>query len=422
MYQKKKRKLRKITILRLSTRIYPDPSGPSKHAYFLSKYIAQNNKHYKIINLSSCPKNTKKRIDIISDNHIIYHLPIQVPRLGTKHDNLKKLIFLLEYIFLSIYFLMKIHKKERIHLIQADTPAITSIPAIIMRLIFKIPYIYFFHGLPYRGKKTLEKMILSFIVSSGLITKTASKVLVISEIVKKYFITYLHREPKKYYLIENGIEVANEVDLNVSSEKKKLIIKSIGLKNVNNLDNIITYIGFMDIEPKVLGMKLFLEAFDEFLSEMDQIDKNKFKLIFIGDGIHKNILEEVYNRIKHKEHVIFTGERNDVKKFLQIADLNVLTTSIEGAPTVLLEAMNYGIPCLATDVGEIRKMLKGTGFLVKKNNKEEIKLALKRFFKLDQNTKILLKNQCSEVVRRYNDWNIIQKEVFELYRNTIFKN
>jgi glycosyltransferase involved in cell wall biosynthesis len=41
----------------------------------------------------------------------------------------------------------------------------------------------------------------------------------------------------------------------------------------------------------------------------------------------------------------------DVSPFLKEADLFILPSRTEGVSNALLEAMSYGIPCIATDVG-----------------------------------------------------------------------
>jgi glycosyltransferase involved in cell wall biosynthesis len=61
--------------------------------------------------------------------------------------------------------------------------------------------------------------------------------------------------------------------------------------------------------------------------------------------------------------VSFLGEVVDTGAFFSDLDVFCLSSRREGLPFSLLEAMALGIPCVATDVGQIRSAL-GSGVLV----------------------------------------------------------
>ncbi|SFL46675.1 Glycosyltransferase involved in cell wall bisynthesis [Desulfomicrobium norvegicum] len=64
------------------------------------------------------------------------------------------------------------------------------------------------------------------------------------------------------------------------------------------------------------------------------------------------------------ERFIFTGERMDVHRLMQAMDIFCLSSWSEAFPNVLGEAMACGAPCVATDVGDCRDIVGGTGILV----------------------------------------------------------
>lgn len=58
------------------------------------------------------------------------------------------------------------------------------------------------------------------------------------------------------------------------------------------------------------------------------------------------------------------GRRDDVHRILASLDVATLTSTSEGLPNVLGEAMSCGVPCVATDVGDVRALLGDTGTVV----------------------------------------------------------
>ncbi len=53
--------------------------------------------------------------------------------------------------------------------------------------------------------------------------------------------------------------------------------------------------------------------------------------------------------------VAFPGWVSDVRGFLGGLDVFVLSSRVEALPLALLEAMAEGLPCVATDVGDVRR-------------------------------------------------------------------
>ena len=78
------------------------------------------------------------------------------------------------------------------------------------------------------------------------------------------------------------------------------------------------------------------------------------------------------------ETVRFVGHVEDVRPYLEIAGLFVLSSEKEGLPLVLAEAMAYGVPCIATDVGGNREIIAHghTGLVVESGSSEQIAQAI----------------------------------------------
>ena len=73
------------------------------------------------------------------------------------------------------------------------------------------------------------------------------------------------------------------------------------------------------------------------------------KLIFVGGGSTLEDCREYAKDQGLEDDVIFMGARYDVANFYTTAHICLHSSPAEGLPTVLLEAMKYGVPVVATD-------------------------------------------------------------------------
>jgi glycosyltransferase involved in cell wall biosynthesis len=84
------------------------------------------------------------------------------------------------------------------------------------------------------------------------------------------------------------------------------------------------------------------------------------------------------------------GFRDDVLNCLNALDVFCLSSRSEGFPNVLGEAMSIGIPCVATDVGDVRTLLSQTGIVVPKENASALCAGLARIFELPRTLRVAM--------------------------------
>jgi len=73
------------------------------------------------------------------------------------------------------------------------------------------------------------------------------------------------------------------------------------------------------------------------------------KLLFVGDGENRGELETLADKLQLNDHVIFTGERQDVPDLLRAMDVFVLPSFSEGLSLSAVEAQACGLPCVVSD-------------------------------------------------------------------------
>ncbi len=75
----------------------------------------------------------------------------------------------------------------------------------------------------------------------------------------------------------------------------------------------------------------------------------EYKLHIFGDGYEKNMLKDLISSLKLNNHVFLKGYRKDLKLEYKKAKLFVLPSIYEGLGNVLIEALNYSVPCISTN-------------------------------------------------------------------------
>lgn len=108
-----------------------------------------------------------------------------------------------------------------------------------------------------------------------------------------------------------------------------------------------------------------------------------FKISIIGDGHDRERLEGIAKQLDLLGHVKFVGALPyaEVMNWYEKAHVLVLPTKSEGFPKVLVEAMCFGVVCVATNTGLIPWMLKDRGFVISYGDVEALAARLQDIVK-----------------------------------------
>lgn len=74
----------------------------------------------------------------------------------------------------------------------------------------------------------------------------------------------------------------------------------------------------------------------------------------VGDGDEKSNLKQLALNLGVESHIQFLGSQKNWHKIAKEADIFLLTSRFEGLCIAMIEAMTLGMPCVSTDVGEIK--------------------------------------------------------------------
>lgn len=149
--------------------------------------------------------------------------------------------------------------------------------------------------------------------------------------------------------------------LHFGSKKKQ---KGYSRYSKDNVFRILTCSGI----SKVKRLDLLINALELYSGKI------KIEWTHLGSGDDEKRIKELANKLRDKDNVniIFYGHvSNDDVHLYYIqnrVDLFLNISKSEGLPVSLMEAMSYGVPVLATDVGGNSEIVKkGTGFIIDAN-------------------------------------------------------
>lgn len=110
----------------------------------------------------------------------------------------------------------------------------------------------------------------------------------------------------------------------------------------------------------------------EAVAKLNNRTDIKFIYALCGKGECREVLQKKADDLGLGACVRFLGYRKDLREILEAADIFLMPSYREGLPTVVMEAMNAGLPVIGTDIRGNQDLIahKETGYLVRINDYE----------------------------------------------------
>lgn len=103
------------------------------------------------------------------------------------------------------------------------------------------------------------------------------------------------------------------------------------------------------------------------------------RLFLVGEGPERPAVEAEIDRVGARQQVIFLGLRKDIPQLLRGADVFLLTSTSEGIPLTIIEAMATALPVVSTNVGGTGEVItEQTGLLAPSGDDAALAAALVR--------------------------------------------
>lgn len=298
------------TVFVLGLRGFPDvPGGIETHCQNLYRLIASKDLNVVIL----CRSPYQKLKGSWSENCNVSFLPIWSP-VGSGLETIV-------HTFLGVLYAL-VMRPEIVHL-HAIGP---SLFAPLLRL-FRIKVVCTHHGFDYEREKWGLWAALLLRVGEYLGVRFSNEYIAVSKLAKA-------RLELKYgrtiHCISNGVEFSTHQSINYLSKW--------GVEE---------HAYFLSVS-RVVEEKRQLDV----LKAYQLLEKRKCKLVFVGASGGGDYYDRLKQAAAGNQDVVFTGSLSgaELASVFSYARAFIHASSLEGNPIVLLEAMSYGLPIVASNI------------------------------------------------------------------------
>jgi L-malate glycosyltransferase len=289
-------------------------------------------------------------------------------------------------------------KHRDIDIIHSNT-RVTQVLGCIVQKMIRAPHVTTCHGF---FKRRFSRIILPC---------WGDRVVAISDSVKDHLMFDLGVQERNIRLVYNGIDVSFFAEAaRIDPEERRSIRREIGLGEG-------PVIGIIARLSDVKGHQYLIHAMKLVLERHPGV-----QLLIVGEGPMERRLIEISRTLDIEKNVIFVPTVVGTAKTLSIIDLYASPSLNEGLGLSLMEAMAAGIPCIGSDVGGIRNLIRHgeNGILVKPADPAGLAAAILELLS-DPGKAALLAEHASLFINRYFSQAEMLLRTEEVYRECLKK-
>jgi glycosyltransferase involved in cell wall biosynthesis len=237
----------------------------------------------------------------------------------------------------------------------------------------------------------------------------------------KNIITTVHTDIKFNWLQRNGLKrsgvilaCSGSVKKNVSSffpvERITLLKNATRPQISNSHNNESTNVKYDlksdDFVVLTLGRLIIAKGYEILIDAFKNVRSAYPKAVLLigGEGSERDKLEKKIGSLGLNESVRLLGNISNVHELYQRANIYVNSSLWEGLPMTLLEAMSYGKPIIATNVGGNGELIIDgeTGYLINHSDEKELESAIKMLLDDEKKREVLSDQARAYFLKNYS--------------------
>lgn len=236
--------------------------------------------------------------------------------------------------------------------------SILNCTGVLLSKLKKVPFILEYNGSEVWVDKNWSpqgRFKLKYFVSviERVNLKYSDKIIVVSDALKEELVER-SIAANKILVNPNGVD-ANDFDPQKLISQRNFIRLSLGME-----DKVV--FGFIGTFSKWHGIPILETLIPKLINKYE----DKIHFLLVGDGPLKQSLQRSFEKNKIENHVTFIGtvQQDKAKTYLSACDIflcpsspNDDGTKFFGSPTKLFEYMSMGKPVIASDLGQISKIV-----------------------------------------------------------------
>ena len=276
-------------------------------------------------------------------------------------------------------------------------------------------------------KRFLKQNKFDFIIDFRMRNNQFKEFIISKFLYKSPFIITVHSYKTEWYFPKNNFLAKNIFSkaygiVSVSKEIETKIVEKYHYQNVKTIHNPleIEKIENLSLEENNIDFQYIIavgrmvfdnnKQFDKLIEAYSKSDlpKKDIKLVLLGDGPQRIILEQLALTKNIQDKVVFLGFQDNPFKYLAKAKFFVLTSKNEGLPNSITESLACGIPVVSFDCKSGPSELiedRKNGLLVENQNFEKLTSAMNEMI---ENTELhsYCKGNAKESIQRFAVENI----------------
>ncbi len=204
-------------------------------------------------------------------------------------------------------------------------------------------------------------------VADRLLAPFTDRAIAVSESTREFLVRERHLPAEKVRVIWNGAPLDEFAP--VPAEAARAARRELGLPP----DGLV--VGSIARLSEQKGHRYLLDAAARVLAARPEV-----RFLVVGDGDQRDALQAQARALGISERALFAGHRPDVPAMLGVCDVFCISSTYEGTPLTLFEAMAAGKPIVSTAVDGCREVLQDgvTGLLVPPSDADALGTALLR--------------------------------------------